>query len=259
VLHLEAHRAWCMQTIEQVAKEQLLLNKQTSDLVTYELTYSVGDLVLLARPVIGSKKKGTTTRLLFQNIGPFEVMEYLGNNTYRLRKLGTDSITTHNVKYMNPYLTKAAHEKQTLTKADPDAETVAIPAYVPQPGDFMLFVGLASADVPFHLVEVIEFHSDSDDVEFYYWNNSTSSGMLRNYRPVWSAPDQKEIQSMSKPPQKNYAKVPNTAHRDYFCWSPMPVVKTTKGIQLSQKNINRVMKMRTSDSILAVSTTSSRI
>ena len=259
MLHLEAHRAWCMQTIEQVAKEQLLLNKQSSDLVTYELTYSVGDLVLLARPVIGSKKKGTTTRLLFQNIGPFEVMEYIGNNAYRLRKLGTDAITTHNVKYMNPYLTKAAHEKQTLTKADPDANTVAIPAYVPQPGDFMLFVGLASSDVPFHLVEVLEFHSDSDDVEFYYWNNSTSSGMLRNYRPVWSAPDSKEIQSMSKPPQKNYVKVAHTAHRDYFCWSSIPVVKTTKGFHLSQRNINRVMRMRTSESYLAVSAASYRI
>ena len=186
-------------------------------------------------------------------------MEYIGNNAYRLRKLGTDAITTHNVKYMNPYLTKAAHEKQTLTKADPDANTVAIPAYVPQPGDFMLFVRLASSDVPFHLVEVLEFHSDSDDVEFYYWNNSTSSGMLRNYRPVWSAPDSKEIQSMSKPPQKNYVKVAHTAHRDYFCWSAIPVVKTTKGFHLSQRNINRVMRMRTSESYLAVSAASYRI
>ena len=192
-------------------------------------------------------------------VGPGEVMEYLGNSAYRLRKLGTDSITTHNVKYMNPYLTKAAHEKQTLASTDPDAEAVAIPDYVPQPGDYMLFVGLASPDVPFHLVEVVEFHTDSDDVEFLYLNNTTTTGVLRNYRPVWSAPDQKEIQSMSKPPQKNYAKVPHTAHRDYFCWSSIPVIKTTKGIHLLRNDVKRVLKLRTSESLLAVLTKSSRI
>jgi hypothetical protein len=211
----------------------------------------VGDLVLLARPVIGSRKRGTTTRLLFQNIGPFEVMEYIGNNAYRLRKLGTDTVTTHNVKYMNPYLTKSAYEKQTLPLVDPDAPQVVIPPYSPMPGDFMLFTGLSGSDVPYHLVTILEYHTDSEEVEFTYLNNSTTTGHLRNFRPVWTAIDQVEKQQM-RAPKGNYSRAPHSAHRDHFCWTSIPVQKTSNGFNLTALNVRKAMEMRVRSPVLSV-------
>jgi hypothetical protein len=73
--------------------------------------YNLGDLVLLARPRIGVRKEGTATRLQFQNIGPFEVVEKISKITYRLRKCGTESVSSHHVKFMNPYLTREAYTK----------------------------------------------------------------------------------------------------------------------------------------------------
>ncbi len=250
-LQLDMHRAWCMNLVEQVIQEQTMRNKQASDDITYEVTYNVGDLVLLARPVIGSRKRGTTTRLLFQNIGPFEVMEYIGNNAYRLRKLGTDTVTTHNVKYMNPYLTKSAYEKQTLPLVDPDAPQVVIPPYSPMPGDFMLFTGLSGSDVLYHLVTILEYHTDSEEVEFTYLNNSTTTGHLRNFRPVWTAIDQVEKQQM-RAPKGNYSRAPHSAHRDHFCWTSIPVQKTSNGFNLTALNVRKAMEMRVRSPVLSV-------
>ena len=66
----------------------------------------------MTRPRIGKRSKGTATRLMYQQVGPFEVVRHLGNNAYRLLKLGTYHVSTHNVQNLHPYLTKEAYEKK---------------------------------------------------------------------------------------------------------------------------------------------------
>ena len=112
IRHLNAHRAWCMRIIEIAAKRQMEARMLEDSQVSYTISFNIGDLVLLSRPKIGSRSKGTATRLLYQNIGPFEVVDKLSDVTYRLRKLGTDKVTSHHVKYINPYLTKQAYEAE---------------------------------------------------------------------------------------------------------------------------------------------------
>jgi hypothetical protein len=237
---LKMHRKWCMDVVEQATLEVLSANKLSSDQITYTVNYELGDLVLLARPVIGSRAKGTTTRLMFQNIGPFEVVEKVNENVYRLRKLGTNTITTHNIKYMNSYLTKSAYETQTGKSAEVDAEDELDVSYVPQSGDYLLFVGLATLKKPWYLVEVVDYDEATDAVEFMYLN-SRSTNPFRSNRCVWTCEDKLEIQSMTMPKEHGYVREVNSAQLEFFRGSPLSVQKTKKGINLSDKVVRKAL------------------
>jgi hypothetical protein len=237
---LKMHRKWRMDVVEQATLEVLTANKLSSDQITYSVNYEIGDLVLLARPIIGSRAKGTTTRLMFQNIGPFEVVEKLNSNVYRLRKLGTNSITTHNVKYMNSYLTKKAYETQTGRSAELDAEDELEVSYVPKPGDYLLFVGLPSQKNPWLLVDVVEYHKATDEVDFLYLNTQSISP-FRSHRCVWTCDGKPEIQAMTRPAYHGYLREVNSAQREFFRGTPLPVQKTKRGVNLSESAVRKAL------------------
>ena len=179
--HLQTHRDLCMHTVELAARAHSEAQLLRSYDRYYSVNYNVGDLALLARPRIGSRAKGTTTRLMYQNIGPFEIVEKISEVTYRLRKLGTDTISSQHVRYINPYMTKEAHEKKK-EKEDVSIGNDGQAIYQPAPGDFMLFMGLPREECPYFLVQVIQYDPGSGDIEFQYFNNTHAKG---KYRPVW--------------------------------------------------------------------------
>jgi hypothetical protein len=134
--------------------------------------------VILRSPKIGERVKGTATRLMYQLVGPFELIKYLGSNAYQLRKVGIDKLSTHNVKHMNPYLSKERHKKELSSPLPLKASaSKLLPAddmpaeakqFIPKPGDFMLYTGFGTKKKPFHLVKVIQFVEAAGEVEFQW-------------------------------------------------------------------------------------------
>ena len=146
-----------MDIIEQAVKKVTETSLLDADQAYNEVKYNLGDLVLLARPRIGVRKEGTATRLQFQTFGPFEVVEKISEVTYRLRKCGTEAISSHHMKFMNPYLAREAYQVETSKTGsnEPDkgirseSEEDAARDCSPRTGDFMFLMGLrAPTEVP---------------------------------------------------------------------------------------------------------------
>ena len=178
---------------------------------------------------------------MYQNIGPFEVVEKVSDATYRLRKLGTDTVTSHHVQYMNPYLTADAYEKKEVSNTSSEGIASRNTSYSPTPGDFMLFMGIPRPGKPFYLVQVKDYHEDSGDVDFHYLNNTHSR---TKYRYVWvkvTSTGNHERQQMKQPP--GYQADIQYAHRDDFCWTPVTVKYNGDGsIRLNQTEVKRALQ-----------------
>ena len=82
VKQLDIHRKCCMEVIERATKRTIEATLFANDQASYEVRYNISDLVLLPRPKIGLRAHGTATRLMYQNVGPFEVVEKLSDVTY---------------------------------------------------------------------------------------------------------------------------------------------------------------------------------
>ena len=65
-----------------------------------EITYQVGDIVLsnIRRRLIGNKAKFTQTWT-----GPFEIIEIVNNNQYKIRNIDNNNVEYQNVKFLKPY------------------------------------------------------------------------------------------------------------------------------------------------------------
>ena len=168
-------------------------------------------------------------------------------NAYRLKHLGTNTITSHNVRQLYPYISK----KSYVQKATPHNDGTKTPNDVlsnehfePQPGSFLLFPNFG--DVPYHLVQVESV--TNGDVKFYYFNTTDPKRLLR-FRPVWTHDSKIEIQAMTLN-RKGYVKRLHSAPIEVFCQHEIPVMlgnspKTKQvgtGVHLTKTNVNKVMK-----------------
>ena len=249
--NLDLHRCWALDNNAALQKECAQNSKLRADQARYSITYSPGDLVNVTRPRIGKRSKGTATRLMYQQVGPFEVVRHLGNNAYRLRKLGTDHVSTHNVQHLHPYLTKEAYEKKIVGPALEEAAKAPHPplktAYVPKPGDHLLYTGFATKDKPFFLVKVESYDDRTGEVTFQFYNNGTSNGNLTGHRLCWTTPpgeDGDEIQSMRRPANVCYEPFRETDTLDKFCLHPMPVKRLSASVRLAQKDVTHAMRLK---------------
>ena len=242
---LDEHRAYCMH-ICKTEEIKMIESKQLQyDRLHYTVSFGVGDLVLLARKMIGKRSVGTATRLLYQNIGPFEVMEKISDVTYRLRKCGTDKVTSHHVKFMNPYLTKDAHEQQIeeQTATTPGLEPPPL-HYKPDEGDFLLFTQFATAKRPFELVQVVEYDSANGDIVFQYLNNTINKA---KYKFVWTNGKHgalhAEQQKATCP--KGYTASVQYAHEDCFCMTKVDLRQNDdKSFRLNATEIKRALSYK---------------
>jgi site-specific DNA-cytosine methylase len=249
--HLDLHRCWALDNNAALQKEFAMNSKLREDQRRYTITYSPGDLVNVTRPRLGQRSKGTATRLMYQQVGPFEVVKNLGNNAYRLRKLGTDHVSNHNVQHLHPYLTKEAYEQQVVLPAQEEAADATEPmletGYVPQAGDHLLYLGFATSAKPFLLVKVNSYDERTGEVAFQFYNNDGNSGILNGHRLCWTTPpgeDGDEIQSMRRPTSARYEAFCESDTLDKFCLHPMPIKRLSNSIRLTQKDVDHAMRLR---------------
>ena len=250
VQHLDQHKQWCSDILEINRKritESALLNAEETH---YTRTFSLGDLCLLARPMIGQRSKNTATRLQFQNIGPFEVVEKLSDILYRLRKVGMSKVITSHVKFMNPYLTKEAHEEQQDAKPkDPvlfPADEESDKSYVPSVGGYMLYVGLTEVR-PYYVVKVTSYNADTELVKFQYLNNTHAK---TKYQLVWtrrksSKTLKNEWQTNDTPSLKVWKPSVTSDDRSQFCWTALRLQTNADGTRrIVNSEVQRAMRYR---------------
>jgi hypothetical protein len=253
--HLDLHKQLAMHHCKIAEQECNWNNKLRADQTRYEIKYHPGDYVILSSPKIGERAKGTATRLMYQLVGPFEVVRYLGSNAYQLRKLGTDRLSTHNVKYMNPYLSKKRHEEEVSTQAPPSntgipqtpapaPEPANNDVFKPKPGDFMLYMGFASKQKPFHLVKVTQYVDETEEVEFQWYNNG-DKGATIGHKPCWVRieTNDDEVQSMRHPGRHLYKPMCNSAPLDDFCRCAVKIHQSSpqSAIRLASGDVHRAV------------------
>ena len=172
--------------------------------------HAAGSLVNVSRPVT---RKGETSRLLYQTIGPFKVLGHAsppnsggGYNVYRLEHLSTGKVTTFNVRDIVPFISSGAYERvleeQQEEKEEDSDEALADEDFDPQPGDFLLFPNFQ--DVPYHLIRV-KTRPFTDHITFnYYGVKKTNKTRLKGWQLVWTHPSKSELQSNSEVKLKGY-------------------------------------------------------
>ena len=228
--YLQRAREIAQHDVKLAAKEQLQRNQWRDLQTSYEVKYNTGDLCLVSRPVLGNRIKGTATRLRYQHIGPFEVIEARGSSSYLLKKLGTNTTSAHHVRNMSPYLTKEAYETEVVKPALEDAAANAATgakAIIPKVGDFLLYTGHGSTDRPWYLVKVTAYFQDDEHVNFHYYNTRRKAKLpLVGHRPVWIKPNKPEVQAMLQP--DGYTADIQGDSLDQFCQMKMPVATQMK-------------------------------
>ena len=214
----------CSAMVEDAIIKSQRMNRFKADQELYSLVYHPGDLVLMHIPRV---KKGISSRLRYQTTGPYEILEHQTSarrnqdgtyNTYRIKHLGSGQQTTANVRQLLPYISRQAHdvnqfeENETRPSPTPLNKESTNEAFDPQPKDFVL---LPNQDgVPYHLLQIT--HRDGRTVEAQYLN--TSQGRReRGFKLCWEHPDKPEIQSNTKPPQKNYGPFIDDFTIEEFC------------------------------------------
>ena len=233
----------------QQAKESKMLENDHQDQPRYSVTHEKGDLVLIKAPVY---KKGKTSRLLYQSVGPFEVIGPASSpnkdgsfNVYRLRHLTSDKIVTYNVELIVPYISRRMHyelqENAEAERVDQGISTLSNPTFDPQPNDFLLLPDFGG--VPYHLVQVQSVEDDGD-VNFLYLNTSDKERKVR-FRWVYTHESDLEIQAMTCN-RKGYIKEVHTAPSGVFCQHPVAVEKKpgSIGYSLKAKDIKEVLSYK---------------
>jgi hypothetical protein len=201
-----------------------------------------GDMCYVHRPIT---KKGGTSRLLYQNIGPFEVVgpgcppNVDGScNAYRLRCLATDKTKTYNVKDIHPYLSKA--EKQEFESSDlcdaeeKEGEDERPPTieFDPVKGDFLLITNFG--DVEYHLIQVTD-RPTSESIEFI-WYGTTHKQRLTGFAKVWTHSSEPEIHSNASSVLAGYEIKRHTIPIEEVCQKTIvPVKDKTNKIKILYK------------------------
>ena len=246
------HMANITSIVEQ-AKIDTMRSNAAAEAPRYTVKHATGSLVLVKSPV---QKKGETRRLLYQYIGPFEVIgpAYKGKtdgdcNVYRLRHLATGKLATYNIDLISPYISVEAHvqleEQKKTNQASQGIESLENKEFAPQPGAFLLFPNFGN--VKYHLVQVVRAASADGELAFKYYNTSDKL-RLKRFLPVWTHPTKMEVQAKAKPKGNKdapYTLEEHSANLEVFCQMEIPVDrdgKAGKGVHLNPKEVKRVLQ-----------------
>ena len=246
------HMANITSIVEQ-AKIDTMRSNAAAEAPRYTVKHATGSLVLVKSPV---QKKGETRRLLYQYIGPFEVIgpAYKGKtdgdcNVYRLRHLATGKLATYNIDLISPYISVEAHvqleEQKKTNQASQGIESLENNEFDPQPGAFLLFPNFGN--VKYHLVQVVRAASADGELAFKYYNTSDKL-RLKRFLPVWTHPTKMEVQAKAKPKGNKdapYTLEEHSANLEVFCQMEIPVDrdgKAGKGVHLNPKEVKRVLQ-----------------
>ena len=206
----------------------------------------------VTRPIT---KKGETPRLIYQAIGPFEVLGHNSPpnsdgsfNVYKLRHLGTGRVAAYNVKDIVPYISKEAYEQdqeETAQEAKEDEEEILENQdFDPKEGDFLLFPNFGN--VRYHLIRVISRPYD-DEIKFcYYGVPKTNKKRLTGFQRVWTHPTKPEIQQNAECNLKDYSVSEHDLPLSEVCQKVIePISYMTKGrmcFKLRAEDVKNVLK-----------------
>ena len=182
-----------------------------------------GSLVNVVRPIT---KKGETSRLLYQAMGPFEVLRHNSPpnsdgsyNVYRLKHLGTGREAAYHVKDIIPYISKQAYEQEkeeiAVEAAEEETEVLENAEFDPQVGDFLLFPNFGN--VKYHLIRVMS-RPFEDEIKFcYYGVPKSNKKRLNGFQQVWTHPTKPEVQQNAECKLKDYAAVQHDLPLNEVC------------------------------------------
>ena len=169
----------------------------------YPRNHLTGSLVIVNRPIV---KKGQTSRLVYQCIGPFEVVGPAcppnsdgSFNAYRLKCLATEKISPFNVTDIHDYLEPGEkgnwegeeEEKEEQEEEEKQEEEEEKEEFNPGVGDFLLFPNFG--DVKYHLIQVTG--RPSNEMLAFNYFGTTSKDRLTKFAKVWTHEEKPEIQS----------------------------------------------------------------
>ena len=223
---------------------------------TYVMIHEEGSFVLVNRPIT---KKGETSRLLYQCIGPFEVVGPAcpaspdgSYNAYKLKCLATGKVSPFNVTDIHPYLEKG--EKGNWEKEEGEEEEEKedglewseeeLEGFDPQEGEFLLFPGFNN--VPYHLIRVVD-RPDSDTISFHYYGKPVKEKKASEYAKVWTHDtESKEMQSNQKVIKKGYRTVVHSIPIEDVCQKvivPEEYRKKSKSFfRMTQSQVDGVLR-----------------
>lgn len=247
--------------VKQARLQQIRRNRHANQQLKYDVKYNEGDLVLVYRPTF---KKGVTRKLLFKVAGPYEVVTSPHPNVYKLRKLDTKQETTHNVRDICPYITRAAYQQrrgentELVDTADLADLSVQEPL-APVAGDFLLFPAtIADQDrgginfdkapemYPFFLCKVLEYNEAGKTVRVHYYNSySAARPKLRGYLPCWKHTKKDEEQYAARCPRLHEPMEDPDIPLDEFCQLKIHPKKGNKQtLTLDKTEIRKALQMR---------------
>ena len=235
--------------------QQIRRNRHNNSKLRYEITYKIGDLVLVYRPTV---KKGVTRKLLYKGVGPYEVISNPHPNVYKLRRMGTSQISTHNVRDICPYISRAHFMKRVEDKQDvPDQDTQLPETLDPKPGDYLLFPGtisdaerkseLRDEDLPFYLCKVVSYDVDTGSVHIQYYNTYSKAKRPRvqGYYPCWKHESTAVEQFAAKCPKKHLAVEDPDIPLEEFCPVKITPMRGKRGsVNLKKEQVRRALKLR---------------
>ena len=224
-------------------------NAKAEDGKRYEVYHAPGSLVNVSRPIT---KKGETSRLLYQTMGPFEVAGQANKsaNVCKLKHLGTGKIQSFNVRDIMPFISKGAYEReieeqQEEEKAD-DGEVKTDDSFDPQPGDFCLFPNFQ--DVDYHLVQVASRPFPDEMTVHYYGVPKSNKKRLTGFSKVWTHESKPEVQTNAECKLKDYKLVSHELMISDVCQKVIVPVLYSRGkkdyFKLKPADVKDVLKYR---------------
>jgi hypothetical protein len=201
------------QTIMAAKLEVATKRKLKADDLQAVVQYAPDDMVTVWRPVIsaGKTKSARSSKLLYQNIGPFQVMEAIDRSsagtsnepplTYRLRHVSTGRVNTYSVRHMFPFMRGTKHSQVSEAQVEEWAPIV-------HDGDLGLILRDASEVLPgmylwmkpregslgyLTLITAVDARSDLIEAQLL---NTTSDKRVGQWQQVWfdDHPDPKKRQ-----------------------------------------------------------------
>lgn len=216
--------------------------------------HAPGSLVNVSRPIT---KKGQTSRLLYQTIGPFEVMGHASPantdgsyNVFKLKHLSTGKEQSFNVRDIVPFISREAYEKvleeeREEEKAE-DEEVCSNDKFDPQPGDFCLFPNFQ--DVPYHLVRCVSRPFPDAMMMQYYGVSKQNKKRLKNFAKVWTHESEPEVQTNGECKKEGYTAEEHYLPLESLCQKVIvPVSYVTKGqtlFKLKAADVKEVLKYK---------------
>jgi len=222
--HYDIFAANCQASVEDAIIASQRANRIRTEKQLYSVKHMPGDLVLTHIPRV---KKGITTRLRYQTIGPFEVLEHNSPpspdgsfNVYRLKHLGSGQETTVNVRQILPYISRKAHEA-TAKKLPTPTPSNKTTLFDPKIGEFVLLPN--EGGVAYQLLRVVDREGNHEVTAQYL--NTTNKDRLTRFRSCWQHDSKCELQSNAPPKNKGYTAWTDTFDMGELCQRVIKPVK----------------------------------